>query len=540
MKFQQKFGTSIRQHRSSLTALDLKKIDTVYGPECRTRDRQEKIELCQNYPGVVRRKREVVEDLNLRVNRDITPPTAEPVSDDIKKLEIENEMQEAVDRIYKVSAKALKTARDIYCNKTTDNPKLSNDSSQNPDLVSIIGSITEYVKHVVDKATDNLGEFCKASESMEVYQRAFLQKCEFYHGRPCPQTYRSTKSGAVKYSTQHRPILYQHTKHRGNYKYKAFVNMRASEDPHDNSTVKNVERQGKLDENATIILDAVKNNDDVKNNTDATNSDVTVGQQSEQDNKQSEQEINRDRQKRDTKIVVLKNSGELNEKVKDFVKNHDVDKVQSRRATVLPKRQSKRARRRRFQSSREHVWEDSNVSIEKSTTKKKRHRQHLTEKSREENNEKREKRYKKKRPQRQRPISEVRNVEKTRSRIFHRVVELSKLNEEFYGERKWPDGVVRYIIQEDPNYDTSEVRRRLEEVNAILKRKTCVRIEEITENDVKKDMDYLVVDTSADYVTGRVGGRQCSRIDWLEVTRSRNFDLPIGRRYLSSERASLG
>ncbi|KAL4711038.1 hypothetical protein ACJJTC_015214 [Scirpophaga incertulas] len=89
-----------------------------------------------------------------------------------------------------------------------------------------------------------------------------------------------------------------------------------------------------------------------------------------------------------------------------------------------------------------------------------------------------------------------------------RNVKLSRANREFYDERKWPNNVVPIIIQEIPEYDTDAVRARLEEVNDILKAKTCVRLKEIRESERRKYKDYLVLDTSADYVTGRVGGRQ--------------------------------
>ncbi|CAG4974055.1 unnamed protein product [Colias eurytheme] len=89
-----------------------------------------------------------------------------------------------------------------------------------------------------------------------------------------------------------------------------------------------------------------------------------------------------------------------------------------------------------------------------------------------------------------------------------KIVKLSKENKEFYKERKWPDRIVRYIIVEDPRYDTQDMRARLSEVSEILKSKTCVRLQEITEEQAESVSDYLVLDTSPDYVTGRVGGRQ--------------------------------
>ncbi|RVE42342.1 hypothetical protein evm_013016 [Chilo suppressalis] len=456
-------GSTNNQNRKGLSRLDLKKIDIVYGPECRARDRQEKIELCQNYPGVARRKREVtvevVEDTNLRVNRDITPPPTPSVDERIKDLAIEKEMQDAIEQIYKVSAKALTVARGVYCNQSEPNPKVkvANHVQNKPDILNIIATITEYVKSMVDKAVGNMPEFCKASENIEVYQRNHLGKCPFYGGYPCPKNYRSTKSGAVKYSTHHRPAYYQSTKNKGNpYVPKQFVHWRASGNATANSTDKNAERQGSLDEHTitTVKMDKVKDVADARKHKDI--GDHTTVYRTKETG--IEIDVIHDRKKRDTddegKRVEVRNSDELHEKVKALENDGSVH------AKDIPKRTSRWEHRRKFQ------------------------------------------------PQRHRPVtgSEDENLESSDNHL--RVVELSKKNEEFYGDRKWPNGVVRYIIQDDPNYDTKDVRQRLAEVNAILKKKTCVRLQELSESDVQEGMDYLVVDTSADYVTGRVGGKQ--------------------------------
>ncbi|KPJ15687.1 hypothetical protein RR48_05651 [Papilio machaon] len=80
---------------------------------------------------------------------------------------------------------------------------------------------------------------------------------------------------------------------------------------------------------------------------------------------------------------------------------------------------------------------------------------------------------------------------------------------EFYSERRWPNNVVPYYIKNSLKYyDLDKVRQRLNEVNHILKTETCVHIKEISEKDVSKYQDYLILDQSPDYVTGRVGGKQ--------------------------------
>lgn len=56
--------------------------------------------------------------------------------------------------------------------------------------------------------------------------------------------------------------------------------------------------------------------------------------------------------------------------------------------------------------------------------------------------------------------------------------------------------------------DSNKVRERLAEVNRILRRRTCVRLNEMSEEGARRLTDYLVLDTGRDYVTGRVGGKQ--------------------------------
>ncbi|KAJ2942316.1 hypothetical protein O0L34_g15864 [Tuta absoluta] len=100
------------------------------------------------------------------------------------------------------------------------------------------------------------------------------------------------------------------------------------------------------------------------------------------------------------------------------------------------------------------------------------------------------------------------NREEKQTRGLPKVLKLDKKNREFYDERMWPDGVVRYVIKAPEGVDVDDVRARLNEVNRILKKKTCARLEEITEEETERYEDFLVLDNSPDYVTGRVGGKQ--------------------------------
>ena len=88
-----------------------------------------------------------------------------------------------------------------------------------------------------------------------------------------------------------------------------------------------------------------------------------------------------------------------------------------------------------------------------------------------------------------------------------KTLKLTLRNREFYDERKWPDGLVRYVIKPG-DFDIEDVRSRLAEAISILKRKTCVTFEELQDEDSESYEDVLVLDNSPDYVTGRVGGRQ--------------------------------
>jgi hypothetical protein len=239
----------------------VKKIEIVYGAECRRRDRQEKLELCQRYPGVARKKRDVdgySEHTNLRMNRDITPPdeTQEPGNNSLKALGIANEVQAIVDEVYKVSSKALRNARAKYCNVSKSDLRTIDNAESNgtkPDIIGIIESITNYAKNMVDRAVGNLTEFCAASGSFDMYERA---RCPYYNGRPCPQTYRSTKSGAVKYSTQHRPVYVQSTKNVGGaWRHKQYGRMGTSNNT-ENSTddTKSRSKRDVMDEGTTVSI----------------------------------------------------------------------------------------------------------------------------------------------------------------------------------------------------------------------------------------------------------------------------------------------
>lgn len=155
-----------------MSELDLRKIEIVYGPECRKRDRQEKIELCQNYPGVARRKREVpTVNKSLRVNPNITPPPEvlnlgkyEILNVTSKELGIEEDMRRVVDNIYKMTKSVLQNVKYRFCNDTfllTRRAVTTDVLNADPEMADVIEAVSIYVKKKVDKAIANLTELCE-------------------------------------------------------------------------------------------------------------------------------------------------------------------------------------------------------------------------------------------------------------------------------------------------------------------------------------------------------------------------------------------
>ncbi|KAJ0169701.1 hypothetical protein K1T71_014886 [Dendrolimus kikuchii] len=161
----------------------------------------------------------------------------------------------------------------------------------------------------------------------------------------------------------------------------------------------------------------------------------------------------------------------------------------------------------------------SSVSLEKDTPKKKSKSRNREKKQLREVFTKKEElseeisgkmqKHKKKHKKKEELSSEM--MKKKQSNLPKRV-ELSKANQEFYKERQWPGGLVPYVIQDLKGFDLEDMRGRLKEVNDILKAKTCVKTQEMTEKEAEGYEDYLLLDTSPDYVTGRVGGRQVAII----------------------------
>lgn len=220
-----------------MTETDLRKIEIVYGEECRKRDRQEKVEICQSYPGVVRRKRETETEKtvkSLRVNPNITPPPSTPlkpivqlsegnisqnnVTEALSRLGVDEEAQKVVDNVFKLSSTALLHAREKMCKDIkapVSLPSKTIEKTHNNDIVGILELIADYAIETVEKAVSNLTVFCETPDVLAAYQRS----CDWRINDRCRPTYRSTKSGDVFYSTKHRPYIRQSTNLERHHKY---------------------------------------------------------------------------------------------------------------------------------------------------------------------------------------------------------------------------------------------------------------------------------------------------------------------------------
>ncbi|XP_038220334.1 uncharacterized protein LOC119838459 [Zerene cesonia] len=448
-----------KQNRIGLSPTDIRKIEIVYGDECRKRDRQAKIDLCKRYPGVVRKKRDLENSRSLRVNPDITPPPENVtlVSESIKELGIVNEVEGIIQDIYKLTALALNNARQKYCNASKEilrtDRKAAVDNSK-PDIFGIIELITEYTKNIVDDAMGNLTQFCLESETVDGF---FRSRCGWYdsNNNRCPQYFKSTKSGRVKYSTQHRPVYHQSTKHKGRavvYNYDPSGLRTGNANGTDNKNDRQKRSVASEATEATVKIDAT---DDVKIQTDGNNSKDVLRMATTV------------RGQKGVNYAPIMRRNVKRYRIRTTESNID---MQDEPQSIVRKKHKK-------------------ISYDQSGTVDDRVVEDIGNGN-----------------GRERPRKRLHKIR--RESALPKIVKLSKENKEFYKERKWPERIVRYIITEDPRYDIQDMRDRLAAVGDILKNKTCVRIQEITEDQAESFSDYLVLDTSPDYVTGRVGGRQ--------------------------------
>lgn len=341
----------MQQNRVGLTKTDLKKIEIIYGPECRARDRQEKLELCQSYPGVARKKRDInlehstsslglnrvkrdlghgidmssrgpeiqrkkrdLEDepatKNLRVNPDITPPpnVSTRTLSNFAELGIEEAVDDIVVQVNKVTTLALKNARERYCNNTKPylRAKDFKEKTGTPDLLGIVEVIGDYAEDMVNNAIANLTKFCQEAESIHVYLRA---GCMYNDGSErCRHSFKSTKSGRVQYSTQHRPLHYQSTNYKSIYDKKHNHHYRAGNDTDEATTISaftEASRKKREGDNVKVV----EATEDTGKNLSLVNKQDK--KDFEQDKKASEQEKNEKAENSEGKNKELKDDSVL-------------------------------------------------------------------------------------------------------------------------------------------------------------------------------------------------------------------------------------
>ncbi|CAH0731125.1 unnamed protein product, partial [Brenthis ino] len=478
-------NTDTKQQRIGLSKTDIRKIEIIYGPECQRRDRQAKIDICKNYP-VLRKKREINITLgSLRVNRNITAPPenlTDELTQSINELGITNELQKLIEHVHKITAVALENARIKHCNNSkekTDNNNENNAFNPTNDITKVIEVVKDYAESVIKKVETNLTAFCDSTDSIDIFH---IGRCRGNENR-CPGYYKSTKSDQMKYSTQYRPYIVRSTRHDGK-------GHKLQYDDHWLRTNNNSETRGKRD--LTGVIDNQSTDKiDVANVTTSGNA---------------------------SKEVLRMGTTIISQNIVNFA---SLRRFGNRKHSL-----------NRNKERQPEIGDESYVSLEKPKNSKK------IEKNRPEfiNVELNPQKLTINRQERYRERKEKERNIKDREEVIHladgivdtlgpkrqkihkerkrtsvpETVELSKKNKEFYAERVWPDGIVRYVITEDSNYDLQGMRARLAEVNNILKKKTCVRIEEVSEREGQKYEDYLVLDGSADYVTGTVGGKQVS------------------------------
>ncbi|KPJ00488.1 hypothetical protein RR46_07078 [Papilio xuthus] len=456
---------TIRQNRNGLSDMDLRKIDIIYGPECKKRDRQEKIDQCQNYPGVARRKRDIELSAigpSLRVNRDITAPPINitDIESSLNHLGIDNEVKDILEKVHAVIAIALKNARNKYCNETDD----FKSKMETSDVLGMVDIITKYTKSIVDHAIDNITEFCETSNSFDNYNVA---RCSHFTGNQCKMI-KSTKIGNLKYSTNHRPQYPFSTN-----LYRDLSKYEKSRFRIGNETIEEPKRRkrslGTTEKMQVNKKDITKKETKIISTTKVTANTTKTTEQ--------------------TKNIETKST-----KIEKEIFKDSTSDIRRRFGDFRVHKQKRDEKPEMFESEMSLETKSKEKIFKKLPTLK----NHRTQKKKMSDNWAKEKRKIKEKSESKAP----------------KTVQLSKDNLEFYSERRWPNNVVPYYIKNSLKYyDLDLVRQRLNEVNRILKAETCVHIKEINEYDVNKYQDYLVLDQSPDYVTGRVGGKQVSIVD---------------------------
>lgn len=190
---------------------------------------------------------------SLRINRDITPPPEQNFTGTLEKtlyeLGLEAEIQDLIEKIHKLTGTALRNARERTCNESGGELRAQNGISIRNhsfnDVLGIVENVSNFIKGTVDSALSNVTAFCGLDDK-EV-QRFGIN----------PWNPRSTKVGNVWYSTQHRPIILQSTRHDGSGRKPAYdIILRSDNTTEGNATeTVTVRKKRRAESDKNLVID---------------------------------------------------------------------------------------------------------------------------------------------------------------------------------------------------------------------------------------------------------------------------------------------
>lgn len=443
------------QRRRSLTNLDLRRIEIVYGPECLKRDREAKLRECIPYDGQSkRRKRETEEPApspgqSLRVNPDITPPPTTPgpangdlpeeLSKRLKDLGIEVEVQEIVDKVSRISSKSLTDAREKYCNKSEKVEDRG--SNKNVSLVDVLETVASYAESLVSHAVENLTLFCEVADPVAFYQRAW---CTFNNPR-CVQTYYKSTNLWQRPMTQYRPKIRQSTKHWDLWR------NRAQNDTEDDATKSAAEttkaRRKREAFTKEVDKDVVTPRYIEKSTSNSFRKSKFTGEPKEMYKKR--QDSDEDAWDEDARVTTIHFDSDDVGADSDVTERQHVKRKKPKSEFSSEKHGNRQEKSKHHSNQKiieyapfeEDTPEPHKLKKQKEVPLKSGGSEISSEKSDKNAAEVRLLKPKKK-------VNAENNMEKKKEYV-PKTVNLSKLNEEFYDARRWRDGVVRYIIADE-------------------------------------------------------------------------------------------
>ncbi|XP_041984179.1 uncharacterized protein LOC121736825 isoform X2 [Aricia agestis] len=486
-----------RQNRVGLSPTDLQKVNIIYGPECKTRDRLAKLKICSNYPENKRRKREADSENKTALELDNKNDSIDGNKNETH-IEVEKNVTNLLLPSNNLNIPSNKhvqgtkdgSSEDVNIARTSDTDKLlvelvrkikqvrklsialakrhktKSGSARTKDTDEDMALTVVNLLYTLSENTTSTDE--ETSSGLKVARSGGCDKCNGEYCstkiRPCctkdksddcesKESYATTKNRPEKVYTQLRNVLFS-TRYYS--KYRRYV------DNEDISSFRHKREANATDNVVSGEVTTIPHNvTKIENTTLKTDKDS-----------RRTYFFNRDIFDTENGFIKVDNyaaitlpqfGGFSREVVKKERKDVEMKIIRNKDITedeVMPGKKSIT-----------ELYAVDNI--------------HLTS------------------VQTPYEFGTTRKVEKS---ILPQTVQLSQGNKDFYGERIWPEGIVYFSIENNPKYDINNVRQKLEEVNKILQTYTCVELQEIKED--KKTSDYIVLDTSADFVVGRVGGKQ--------------------------------